>query len=78
MKSLRSCLTILFACFILISCNEHEQNIEEKNRVIRQRFDSIGRELDSINRKLQRGADSALHDIDSLLKELDNKKSKNK
>ncbi len=70
------CLAILFISFILISCNDNEQNIEEKNKVIRQKFDSIDRELDSINKKLQKSADSAIHNIDSLLKELDNKKSK--
>ena len=48
----------------------------EQNRIIRERFDSIDREMDSFNKKMQRGVDSAIHDIDSLLMELDKKKEK--
>ena len=48
----------------------------EQNRIIRQRFDSIDNELDSFNKKVQQRADSAIHNIDSLLMELDKKKQK--
>ena len=69
-------LLIFILFLILISCNETDENAMEKNRIIRQRFDSIDRELDSFNKKIQQGADSAIHNIDSLLMELDKKKPK--
>ena len=69
--------TLFFILFlILISCNETDQTTIERNKIIRQRFDSIDRELDSFNKKMQQGADSAIHNIDSLLLELEKKKSK--
>jgi hypothetical protein len=66
-------LIILFFSFILFGCADNEQNEAEKNRIIRQRFDSIDHSLDSVNNRIQKGADSAIQKIDSLLRELDNK-----
>ena len=66
-------LIILFFCFILFGCGDSEQNEAEKNRIIRQQFDSIDHSLDSVNNRIQKGADSAIQKIDSLLRELDNK-----
>ena len=67
-------LIILFFSFILFGCANSEQNEAEKNRIIRQQFDSIDHSLDSVNNRIQKGADSAIKKIDSLLRELDNKK----
>jgi hypothetical protein len=64
---------ILFFSFILLGCTDNEQNELEKNRIIRQRFDSIDHSVDSLNNRIQKGADSAIQKIDSLLRELDNK-----
>jgi Tfp pilus assembly protein PilO len=66
-------LVILFFSFILSGCTDSEQNEVEKNRIIRQQFDSIDHSLDSVNNRIQKGADSAIQKIDSLLRELDNK-----
>jgi hypothetical protein len=66
-------LVILFFSFILLGCTDSEQNEVEKNRIIRQQFDSIDHSLDSVNNGIQKGADSAIQKIDSLLRELDNK-----
>jgi hypothetical protein len=66
-------LVILFFSFMLLGCTDNEQNEVEKNRIIRQRFDSIDHSLDSVNNRIQKGADSAIQKIDSLLRELDNK-----
>jgi hypothetical protein len=63
-------LNILFFSFILLGCAENES---EKNRIIYQQFDSIDHSLDSVNNRIQKGADSAIQKIDSLLRELDNK-----
>ena len=60
----------------LISCNETDQNTIEQNEMIRQRFDSIDKELDSFNKKMQQGVDSAIGVIDSFIMELDKKKQK--
>jgi hypothetical protein len=67
-------LVILFFSFILLGCTDNEQNEVEKNGIIRQQFDSIDHSLDSVNNRIQKGADSAIQKIDSLLRELDNKK----
>jgi hypothetical protein len=66
-------LVILFFSFMLLGCTDNEQNEVEKNRIIRQQFDSIDHSLDSVNNRIQKGADSAIQKIDSLLRELDNK-----
>jgi hypothetical protein len=66
-------LIILFFCFILFGCANSEENEVEKSRIIRQQFDSIDHSLDSVNNRIQKGADSAIQKIDSLLRELDNK-----
>ena len=66
-------LIILFLAFILFGCSDSEENEAEKNRIIHRQFDSIGHSLDSVNNRIQKGADSAIQKIDSLLRELDNK-----
>ena len=65
----------VFLLLVLIACNE-EENVAEKNRIIREQFDSIGRKTDSFNKKMQGEMDSAIHRIDSLLIELEKKKGK--
>ena len=65
----------VFLLLVLIACNE-EENVAEKNRIIREQFDSIGRKTDSFNKKMQGEMDSAIHRIDSLLIELEKKKRK--
>jgi flagellar hook-associated protein FlgK len=67
-------LIILFFCFILFGCTSSGENEVEKSRIIRQQFDSIDHSLDSVNNRIQKGVDSAIQKIDSLLRELDNKK----
>jgi hypothetical protein len=71
-------LVILFFSFMLLGCTDNEQNEVEKNRIIRQQFDSIDHSVDSVNNRIQKGADSAIQKIDSLLRELDNKTERNK
>jgi len=67
-------LGILFFSFILYSCADSGDNSAEKNRIIREQFDSVSHSLDSVNSRIQKGADSAIEKIDSLLRELDKKK----
>ena len=67
-------LGILFFSFILYGCADSGDNEAGKNRIIHQQFDSIGHSLDSVNNRIQKGADSAIQKIDSLLRELDKKK----
>jgi hypothetical protein len=67
-------LIILFSSFVLFGCANSGENEAEKSRIIRQQFDSIDHSLDSVNNRIRKGADSAIQKIDSLLRELDNKK----
>ena len=67
---------IFFICLVLTSCNDNKQKAEEKNRIIRNEFDSMNKKLDSMNMKIEKGLDSAIHNIDSLLLELDKKNKK--
>ena len=69
----RSCFILL--SFLLVACNDDEQ-VAEKNRIIREQFDSINRKTDSFNRKVQHELDSAIQNIDSLLMEVQKKKDK--
>lgn len=75
-KILMKYILLFIVIATLISCNEIDQNTIEQNEMIRQRFDSIDKELDSFNKKMQQDADSAIGTIDSLLMELDKKKQK--
>ena len=68
-------LGFVFLLLALAACNE-EENVSEKNRIIREQFDSIGRETDSFNKKMQREMDSAINKIDSLIIEVQKKKDK--
>ena len=68
-------LGFVFLLVALAACNE-EENVSEKNRIIREQFDSIGRETDSFNKKMQREMDSAINKIDSLIIEVQKKKDK--
>ena len=75
MNSKVRCLGFLLITFSLINCNDdNEPTVEEKNRIIRQQFDSIDKKLDSMNNKIEKGIDSAIHNIDSLLEEVKKKK----
>ena len=65
----------VFLLLVLAACNE-EDNVAEKNRIIREQFDSIGRKTDSFNKKMQREMDSAINSIDSLLIEVQKKQVK--
>lgn len=67
------CIILLF---LLPACYERNEKEIEQAKIIRERFDSMGRGVDSFNRKIEREIDSTIHNIDSLLLELDNKKSK--
>lgn len=64
----------IFLLLALAACNE-EENVSEKNRIIREQFDSVGRQTDSFNKKIQGEMDSAIQRIDSLILEVQKKKA---
>ena len=64
---------LFFLLLAFGACND-EENVAEKNRIIRQQFDSIGRQTDSFNKKMQVEMDSAIQRIDSLILEVQKKK----
>ncbi len=68
------CFVIAF--LMLTGCSESRQNESEQTRRTYERFDSLNREMDSFNKKIEGDIDSAIHNIDSLLLELDSEKTK--
>ena len=67
-------LGFLLISFGLMNCNNNKPTVEERNKIIRQQFDSVNKRLDSMNNKIEKGIDSTIHNIDSLLEELKKKK----
>ena len=74
MNSLKKSIGFLLVSFCLITCNDNKPNAEEENRIIREQFDSVNKKLDSMNNKIEKGIDSAILSIDSLLEEVKKKK----
>ena len=60
---------------LLLACNDDE-DVAEKNRMIREQFDSVSRKTDSFNKKMAREMDSAINRIDSLIIEVEKKNAK--
>ena len=65
----------VFLLLLLLACNDDE-DVAEKNRIIREQFDSVSRKTDSFNKKMAREMDSAINRIDSLIIEVEKKNAK--